>query len=82
MLASVSAEHRFDRRLASGDQRYSEPPGGNNDQNDSVCFVRVGARFRRTSNAALASLSAGRHDHASPYGLWRRQGNGQRCLPV
>jgi hypothetical protein len=26
-----------------------------NDQNDSVCFVRAGARFRRTSNADLAS---------------------------
>ena len=42
----------------------------------------VGARFCRTSNAVLASLSARRHDRASPYGLWRRQGNGQRCLPV
>ena len=38
--------------------RSRRPPGGNNDQNNSICFVRVGARFRRTSNAVLASLSA------------------------
>jgi hypothetical protein len=31
-----------------------KPPGGNNDQNNGVCFVRVGARFRRTSHAVLA----------------------------
>ena len=67
-------------RSSETTQSCCETPGGNNDQNNSVCFVRVGARFRRTSNAVLASLSGRRHDHASPYGLRRRYGHGQRCL--
>jgi hypothetical protein len=44
------------------------------------CFVRLGSGFRRTSNAAHAASSAGRHDHASPYGLWAGHGYGQRRM--
>ena len=55
---------------------------GNNDQNNSSCCFRVGARFRCASNAGFADASAGERSYASAYGLWHGQGNGQRCLPV
>jgi hypothetical protein len=55
---------------------------GNNDQNNSSGYFRLGARFRCASNAGFADASARQRSYANPYGLWHGHGNGQRCLPV
>jgi hypothetical protein len=42
----------------------------------SRCWLCFCHRNIGTSNDASAAYSAGPHDHASPHGLWRGQGNG------
>ena len=50
----------------------------------TIAFALFGLALASAAQAMpfFASLSARRHDYASSYGLWRGQGNGQRCLPV
>jgi hypothetical protein len=47
-----------------------------NDQVDCRCWPCFSHRNIGASNDASAAYSAGPHDHASPHGLWRGQGNG------
>src|SRR6478672_3052063 len=44
--------------------------GGDNDQVDRCCIC-FGRRNLRPGNVARAASSGGRHDHASPSGMWR-----------
>jgi hypothetical protein len=46
----------------------------------TIVFALFGLALASAAQAVLASLSARRHDHASPYGLRSGYGHGQRCL--